>query len=281
MTIDGIGNNAGPGKPSSFDIGVKLEGAGERHTMHVISTGKHGFIDVDGRAYKLPPSQFEQLTSGQGKSNDPTALKALGVDPRSWIRNPTDAGTAMVDGEQTTHVTADVDVPRMFDDVIKAAERSGQAQQIPTEDRDAIRKAVKSARVEVYASKNDGSLRRFVAAVHFQAPGPQGKELAGDVQFDLQVTEVGKPQKIVAPRNAAPISRFDQSSLGLGALNGFGGAPTPSTPAPKAAKPAHSGSGKRSKPAGQTRQAKQQAYVSCVQQADGVAALNKCQPLLP
>jgi hypothetical protein len=187
----------------------------------------------------------------------------------------------MVGGEQTTHVTADVDVPRMFDDVIKAAERSGQAQQIPAEGRDAIRKSVKGAHVEVFASKKDGSLRRFVANATFQAPGPQGKDLAGDVRFDLQVSEVGKPQKIVAPRNAAPISRFDQSSLGLGSLNGFGGAPTRSTPAPKPAKPAHSGSGKHSKPVGQTRQAKQQAYVSCVTQADSVAALNKCQSLLP
>ena len=96
------------------------------------------------------------------------------------------------------------------------------------------------------------------------------------------MSALGKPQKIVAPRHAAPFSRFDQSSLNLGGLNGLGGTPTRSTPAPKPAKPCSIvARGSTPNAAGQTRQAKQQAYVSCVGQAESVPALTKCQSLLP
>jgi hypothetical protein len=279
MSIDGVANPPRGGQAPAFDIGVQVDGGGESHSVHAISTGKRGYVDLDGRAYELPRSQLRRFSSQQGDAGQAASLKALGIDPGSWVTNVTDAGTASVGAEQTNHVTADIDVPRMMEDVTKAAETTGQGQQVPAEAKDAIRKAVKSAKLEVFASKADGSLRRVVATAAFEAPGPQGKNLAGDVRFELQVSNVGKAQKIVAPRNALPFSRLDQSSLGLdglGALGAASGRTARSAPAPRG-----EDSGAPARKARQSRQAANQAYVACVQKALDVTALSKCQQLLP
>jgi hypothetical protein len=280
MTVDGVANPPRDGRPPSFDMGVEMEAGGESHAMRVVSTGRRGYIDVDGRAYELPRAQLRRFAPGAGGGQtDAAAFESLGVDPSKWVSNVADAGTASVGGEQTRHVTADVDVPLMLSDVMKVAESTGQARQVPAEARDAIRDAVKSARVEVFAAESDGTLRRVVATATFSVPGPQGKSIAGDARFELQVDKLDKPEKIVAPRNAAPLSRLDQSSLGLEELGALGGAsggatqrPEP-TPEPEPAEPAQQ--------AEQSRRASNQAYVACVQKALDVPALMKCQPLLP
>lgn len=280
MTIDGVANPARAGQAPTFDIGVQVDGGGESHAVRVISTGKRGFVDVDGRAYELPRSQVSRFTSPAGGGGSAAALNALGVHPGAWVQNVTDAGTASVGAEQTSHVTADIDVPRMIEDLMKASERTGQAQQIPAQARDAIRKSVKSAKLDVYSSKADATLRRVVATATFEAPGPAGKSIAGDVRFDLQVTQVGKPQKVVAPRHAAPFSDLDQSSLGFGSLGTLGAGPGST----QTQRPTHSRAGRSGQPARhaeQSTQASSQAYVACVQKAPDVPALTKCQSLLP
>src|SRR4051812_21354322 len=219
MSIDGFANDSTAAQPRSFDIGVKVEGGGERHTVRVISTSKRRFIEMDGRAYELPAAQVKRLGSGGAAGQESPALKTLGIDPRTWVKGATDAGTARVGGEDTTHVSADIDVPRMFSDLMTAAERSGQAQQIPAEARAQIGKAVKDAKLEIFASKRDGSLRRVAATAHFEAPGPQGKPLQGDLTFDLQATPLPEAQRVVAPRHAAPFSDLAQSPLGLRGLS--------------------------------------------------------------
>jgi hypothetical protein len=280
MSIDGIANPPRAGQAPTFDIGIQVDGGGESHSVHVISTGKRGFVDIDGTAYELPRSQVSRFTSPAGGGGSAAALNALGLHPGAWVQNVTDAGTASVGAEQTSHVTADVDVPRMMEDLMKASERTGQAQQIPPQARDAIRQSVKSARLEVFSSKADGTLRRVVATAAFEARGPAGKSMAGDLRFDLQVTQVGKAQKVVAPRHVAPFSSLDQSSLGLGSLGTLGtGSGSTHAQRPKRSRASHSR--QSAQHAEQSAQASSQAYVACVQKAPDVPALMKCQPLLP
>ena len=219
MTLNGFVNEPRPGQAPSFDIGVNIKGGREQHSVRLVSTGRQAYMDLDGRAYRLPASQLRRISAGEGGKNDASALKALGVDPRNWLRTPRVAGDDQVGGEPVTRVAAGLDVQLMMADLMRAAERSGQAGQIdpiPAEATDSIREAVKDAQFEVYASKQDGTLRRVTATAAFEAPGPQGKNVTGDVRFDLQVSGVGEAQKIVAPRNAVPFSRVDQSDLGFG-----------------------------------------------------------------
>jgi hypothetical protein len=280
MTIDGVANPPRAGRPASFDMGVQVQGGGESHAMRVISTGRKGYVDVDGRAYELPSAQFRRFAPDQGGPGNAAALQSLGVDPGKWVSNVADAGTASVAGEQTRHVIADIDVPLMLADVMKVAERTGQAQQVPGEARDAIRDAVKSAKLEVFAAESDGTLRRVVATATFEAPGPAGKPVSGGVRFDLQVTKLDKPEKIVAPRNPVPFSRLDQGSLGFGRLGSLGGSSPAAAPKPSAASSPGRERGAEGAPQ-RSRQAANQAYVSCVQQAFDVPALMKCQDMLP
>ena len=219
MTLNGFVNEPRPGQAPSFDIGVNIKGGREQHSVRLVSTGRQAYMDLDGRAYRLPASQLRRISAGEGGKNDASALKALGVDPRNWLRTPRVAGDDQVGGEPVTRVAAGLDVQLMMADLMRAAERSGQAGQIdpiPAEATDSIREAVKDAQFEVYASKQDGTLRRVTATAAFEAPGPQGKNVTGDVRFDLQVSGVarGPEDRRPAQHRALLTPRPERSRLG-------------------------------------------------------------------
>src|SRR5690349_15590062 len=153
VSLDRVASPARAGQAPAFDIGVQTTAGGQSHIVRVISTGKRGFVDMDGRAYELPKAQMQRFSSPQGSTGGAAAVSALGLHPGTWVKNVTDAGTASVGAEETDHVTADVDVPTMMNDLMTAAQRTGQSQQIPDEARNAIRQSVKSAKLEVFVSK--------------------------------------------------------------------------------------------------------------------------------
>lgn len=310
-TVDGAFDGANGSSPKA-DVEIEASGAGKKASFGVVSTGKQAFVEVDGRAYEMPPSQVRQLTHGGGQAggkaggkaggasqDDVAALAALGIDPRDWLKNPSDAGTAQVGGEPTRHVTAEVDVPAMFADLTDAAQRSGQGRAIPSDARRTIEQAVKEAQVDVFASEKDGSLRRMTVSAKFEAQNPRGGEpVAGTFRFDLELTEAGKAQTIEAPRHAQPFSKLPPG-LGLsglsGGLSGISGALPAATGAaskpPKhdaASKPPAgtaptapaAGSDAGSAPGGDATRSSQ-AYVACVQKALDLQALKKCQALVP
>jgi len=265
------------GKPQ-FQLDGNVSAAGQSFPFGAVSTGDKAFVTFEGKTYALPAGSLQA-----GGPNTASPLGSLGVDPKTWFTNVRDQGKAEVGGVPVSHFTADFDVTRAFADFQQAAARSGQAGQIPASARQTLSDAVKGATVDVFTGESDHVLRKLAVAGQFEGKGPTGAgTLKGTVTFDLLISEVNRPQEIRAPRHAAPIGRLS-GALGASGLTLGGSAPT-KTPAPaRKREQSHGGSGTGSKHAGAGTRPKRSsaAYVACVQGAQDLPALQKCQALLP
>ena len=241
------------GKPR-FDLEGTLHAAGQNLSFGVISTGEKAFVKVRGKTYLLPAGQLQQA----GAPNA-SPLTSLGVNPNSWFTNVREVGTTTVAGAPVEHLTADFDAARAFADLRNLAAKSGQGQQVPPAAQTTIADAVKQAKVDLYSGKSDHLLRKLTVVGQLAGSAPSGgPAFHGTVNFDLEVTDVNHPQQITAPRNATPIGAAPSRPQGANHR-------THRTHRTGAAR------GQRSS----------QAYVSCVQAAQDIQALDKCQTLLP
>src|SRR5206468_1027857 len=110
---------------------------------------------------------------------------------------------------------------------------------IPATVKKQIIDSVKDTKLDVYTGKNDNVLRKIDLELKFEVPQnaraqAQGLQ-RGDLTFTYQVTELNKPQTIVAPKSARPLSDLQRqfSNSGIGSLGGSssGGGTTGSAPA--------------------------------------------------
>jgi hypothetical protein len=276
-----------------LDVDMTIDGAGSPLQFGVVSTGDQAFIEAQGAAYRVPADQFQSTFAAQGSDRQSAApLAALGVDPKRWLVNASDEGSAKVGGVDTDHVSAGVDTQKLIDDVLALGAKTGNSQLsgLSAADKAQVRKSVQSAKVDVYAARSDGTLRKLAAQVSLNTP--QG---SGNVSFEMQFSDVNKPQKITAPDNALPLSALD-GDLGARLLAGIQGGTTRGGSSGGTPKKDSSGSSRRSssKPdaggagsaAGGTQPGvmalpqSAQAYLKCVEKSKVSADLQKCAPLL-
>jgi len=254
-----------------LDLDMKVSGGGQDADIGLLVDGKRGYLEFDGRWYKLPAGTFNRGAGGAGAQN---LTAALGFDPRGWLRNPRSVGTARVGGVVTDHVSADVDVTRMASDLTGLADRAGQSQGLTPRIREGLDDAVEQARVDLYVGQKDDVLYKLAVSARLDADlGEGAPPLKGDLKFEVAVTDVGKPQKIVAPRDAAPAGEL-QGIPGFTGQAGSAGSGSSGSGKTGSGKSGSAGSGSAAKRS-------EQAYLGCVQQAQDSAALDKCQALLP
>jgi hypothetical protein len=278
VSLKGPFQSNGETKLPSLDWDAEAAGGGQSVAGGIISTGDALFVNFQNQNYEVPKEQVDQINQQLASQKDQTAAD-LGVDPKNWVTNASDEGEEDVNGEATTHVTADVDVGKMLTDLNKAAQSAGgamggaQAQQLTPQQIDQVKQFVKDPKFDVYASKEDGGLRRLNVSLNFEIPEAQRAQAqgatGGSLTFTLDFADVGQEQTIEAPTDAKPLSELQ------GALGGLGGAgATP--PAAGGGTPGGSsgGSGPDAK--------KLEDYSKCLQQADpsDSAALQKCQAIL-
>ena len=173
-------------------------------------------------------------------------------------------------------------MPKLVEDIQTIAENAPQAatQVSPAElgQLDQLGDIIDSAEFDIYSGKDDNVLRKFEASLDLTPPADSGEGTPDDVTLDFTVTlsELNEPQEIAAPSDPQPLQGlFDQlgvdpSALGqLGGALGAGGA---------------SGGGAALPPAGGSPQAPSagsaDAYLQCLQQAQGADALAECEALL-
>lgn len=262
---------------------------GQSFTGGFISTGDRAFVGLQGTNYVLGRDDFNrlrnQLQSAQErdrKSNQPD-FAALGVNPQNWLKNPSKKGTEDVAGEPTEHIAAEVDVPKLLDDVdevLKRVKSSSQAGltaeqrrqlpgRIPPDTKKQIVSAVKEATFDLYSSKDDKTLRKLDVHLKFDVPESLRERLqglrGGTVDFTLQLSDVNKPQTVTAPKGARPFSELQQQ-LGSGALGGLGASGSGSSGGSSNGSSGSSGASAR--------------YLECVQNATSQAELKDCADLL-
>jgi hypothetical protein len=265
-TMSGAFNNPGNGKPSELDMTFTVD-APSKLNMRVVSTGKAAYISVGGRTYKATAADYARL-SGRLGAPQQASLPGLGFNPGEWITDAVNEGAATVDGVATDHISAKLDTDKLTGDLARLSARLGQteSQGLTAKDEQQLKDALNGGRLDVFASKKDGSLRRL--QLHVDVKADQG---SGSLDVVFNVSDVNKPQTIEAPRSAStrPLSQIESDVAG-GFLNpGAAAQSAQETPAPAATPPATA------------VPSEAQGYLGCVQKAASQQELAACSSLLP
>jgi hypothetical protein len=278
-------SNGGKQLPD-FNWQVSISGGGQAFSGGLISTGDNAFVNFQGTNYEVGAERVGQLNqqlasqTGSGKS-----LKDFGIDPQSWVKDPEDKGDETVNGTESTHVSASVDVGKMLSDFNKTIESAGGAmgsntpQQLSADTIAKIQDAVKDPQFDIYVGKDDNRIRRLSVKIEFEIPADQRAQLqgaeGGTLSFQIDFAKVGEPQTVTAPANPHPISELQQQLGGLLGGGGLGGSPGGSSPG--GSTPGAGGSGG----SGPTP-AQLDKYSKCLQNADpsDTGAIQQCSKLL-
>jgi hypothetical protein len=226
-----------------FDFDLNLNLSGQSLSAGAVSTGDKGYVSFAGQTFELGTLYdafkrgYEQSVRQASKKSGGATFSTLGIDPLRWLTNPQKAGEEQVGGADTVHVTSDINVPKLLDDVSTLLGKAPSlgvtgAKGVPTsispQTRRQIADAVKSAKLDVWSGKDDGILRRMTLDLSFAVPqsvqSKAGGLKGGSLTADLTIADLNKDQTITAPKNARPFSDLTSQLQGLfgGALGGSG-----------------------------------------------------------
>jgi hypothetical protein len=276
-SISGPFQSVGSDELPKFDMSLDAHAQGQGFKAGLTSTSDQLFVNFGGTSYEVPAQLLNQLKDSyrrsqqEGSSDQQMSLKSLGLDPLSWLQDPTVEGTESIGGVETDHISSQVDVNALLDDIDKILARvsaqgglpTGQQipSRIPAGDRSQIEEAVKSASIDVWSGKDDHTLRKLTLALSVDVPR---ESTSLDVNLSIELTDLNQPQSISAPATSRPLNEllgqlqgFLGGALGGGALGGSSGS------------------------SGGASSAELQAYSDCVQRAGSdVTEAQKCADLL-
>ena len=270
-----------------LDADIKLDTSAQDFSgsAGLTSTGEGAFVNFQDTDYQVPQELFDQFSTSyvqlqrqsqrQGDEGD-SLLQSLGIDPSGWLTDLSNEGTEDVDGTETVHISGQADVPKLVEDIKKIAENAPDVGREVTPQQlgqlDQLTSVIDSADFDIYSGESDNLLRKLEADLELTPPtGTTGAPDSVTLQLTLTISDVNEPQTISAPSEAQPLADLlqqlgiDPGQLG-GALRGGLGA--------AGALPQAGGS--QAAPSGGASQ----AYLQCLQQAQGEDALSECAELL-
>lgn len=251
-----------------WDATAEAEGAGQSFSVDggVVVTADNAFVEYQDQAYEVGTDTFEQLKSQleaqqeaagnteglsfkeafvQGCSQsisqqggDPSACE--NIDIGSWLGELSNEGTEDIDGDEATHISGQLDVEAMVNDLVElgtAVPSAGGAQ--PTDEQiQQVTDAISEAGFDVYVDEDD-QVRQvdFTFGLDLSSipeAASSGVSTA-DLSFSAGVAEPNEEQTIEAPADAAPIEDLANQLGGLGALGGLGGGSLGGAASPDAA----------------------------------------------
>lgn len=277
-TISGPFQSAGSGQLPKFDLALDASAQGQGIRAGLTSTSDQLFVNFGGTSYEVPAQLVDRLKqsfdrSQQQRSSQHASFSALGLDPLSWLQDPTVVGTESVGGVKTDHISAKVDVNALLNDVDKLLARVSSGgipgvpggrvpSSLPASARTQIEQAVKSATIDVWSGQSDHTLRKLTLAI--SVVPPRGATRSVDVNLSIELSDLNQPQTIQAPANSRPLNELLGQLQGLlgGALGG-------------------SALGGSSGSSGGASSKQLNAYAKCIQRAgSNVAEAQKCASLL-
>ena len=232
-------SNGGATLPD-FALGLDLLGGDKPITLGAVFAQGGGYLTIEGQAFDLGSDLYRTFKTGYEKAkedssaikSDDSTLSALGIAPIRWLKDPKNVETEDIAGTQTEHVAAGVDVTKLLDDVstllgkaksVTSAGGAAAGTSVPTqltvEQRDAIAKAIKSAKVDVWTGSKDHTLRKVAVDVQLVN--------GGHVIFQITIAQLNQAQKIAKPADARPIGELRGALADLGLV----GASTTTPPA--------------------------------------------------
>jgi hypothetical protein len=219
----------------SVDLEVELgtDGGGQTVTTGFLSTGDRAFVKFQDVYYEEPASEVRRANRTFARNQRRhSSLRALGLDPRSWLLLAEDKGDEEVAGVPTRHLSGTLDVVTLLTDLNRFVSRSGSAlggatgpplpEPISSEDILRMSEVVEDSNLEVYVGKRDRIVRRVSGRIEFDVPGERRDEFngleGGSIQFSVEFRDVNGSQEIEAPRKARPLVKLTRSLGGLDAL---------------------------------------------------------------
>jgi hypothetical protein len=246
LSLTGPFETTGSKRLPKFDFSLLVSGAGAGFSAGAVSTGEKGFVKLQGKTYAVRDDVYQNFKRGyeqasqrpNGSANNPS-LSSLGINPRAWLKNSSNAGDTDVGGTSTTHIKSEIDVPKLLQGISTLLQRAStlrvpQTTRVPTaltpQQQQQIQQVIKKASFDVYSGKGDKTLRKLTLDVGFSIPRSTTQQ-SGQVTLNLEFDDLNKGQTISAPANARPFSEL-QSALGglsglsgaLGSLSGTSGA---------------------------------------------------------
>jgi hypothetical protein len=252
LHLSGPFQSNGGDKLPDFALDVDFQGGRQPVTMGAVFAQGGGFLTIEGQAfdlgadiYKSFKQGYEKAKADAAKKNDnknQATLSALGISPLRWLKDPKNKGTEDIAGATTVHIASGVDVGKLLEDVStllgKAKNVTGSAgasvpSSLSAQQREAITRSVKSAKVDVWTGAKDHTLRKVAVAVQIDVPDDLRAQ-AGNLRtghLDLQVTlaQLNQHQTIRKPGGARPLSELRAALQQLGLVGSSSGSGASST----------------------------------------------------
>ncbi|EHN11135.1 hypothetical protein PAI11_20010 [Patulibacter medicamentivorans] len=196
------GPYASDGKSTKFDFAVDLGGAAGGSSdaqIGLLSAGGATYVKLGGQPFLVGNDVVDGLKDDQQKGKGSgLSFKSLGIDPRSWLKDPKTVGDEQLAGEDVTHVKAGVDQQRLGDDLVKLLSRAGQATGASqakevTATVKRLQGDIRSAAIDIWAADGSGKLRRMKLDLKLKT---------GAVVLDFGLSRINEPVTVTQPKNA-------------------------------------------------------------------------------
>ena len=256
------GDPEDPNALPQLDLTATATGEGGGQTIDfeggLVVTEDNAFIEYNGSTYEVGTDNFAQLKEGFESSTGTAtetdagasftegcaaAIEAQGGDPAacdfdisSWATDLTNEGTEDKGGAEATHVSGNLDLTAMLNDLVglglslPQAEAQGLSPELIEGSLGIVEQAIDEASFDIYAATEDDSLRGLDFALGVDPTVIPGAAEAGisslDLGFSFELSDVGSTQTIAAPTGeTTPIDDLVGQIPGLEGLGGLGGLP--------------------------------------------------------
>jgi hypothetical protein len=244
LHLTGPFENEGEGELPRFALQLALTADGHSLPVGATSTSSALYVELAGTWFSLPQStytalqqSYAQATRRASSAKVRSTFASLGIEPGKWLSDPTVAGTATIDGVETIHLTAAVNVAGFLTDVSKLSQAGsslGFSSAVPGASLftpsaiNELSKSVKVADVNIYTGKSDHLLRRLELDATVSSNSQTKAILSGlssaEVKVLLELSDLNKPQTITAPSKPESSSQmFPALEQLLGTLEGAAG----------------------------------------------------------
>ena len=282
VKLGGRFQGQGSGKFPQFDVDASLKAEGSQSfsgTGGLISTGDRAFVNFQGTDYAVPQALYDefvasyaQLQSKNSSSQGTGLLQALGINVANWLTDLKNEGTEDIEGTKTIHVSGNLDVSKLVEDLKTIAQKAGGAAGNFNPDQlDRLNQTIQSGDIDVFSGETDKLLRSLQLSFDLKPPETPGAPDSLTIDVELNLADVNKPQTIQPPANSQPLQvLLQQRGIDLGRLGnslrgglGTGGALPESGGSTTAPSPTAT-----------------QQYQQCLSQARGQAAIQQCAKIL-
>jgi hypothetical protein len=213
VSVVGPFSDAGGQPEAKLDVSLGLRGGILGGDMYL--KGDKAYIGLGSTAYEVPAAIAAPLRKplGHGGNTLDEIMGVFNINPDRWAKNPRIVGNERISGIDTIHGTADINTKNLFLDLATLAKRltslritdiTGLPRKVDARDRAALARSVKTATGDVYTGAKDHVLRRAKLNVLLKPSAKDRKLLkfsSVKVAANLDITDVGAPQKINVPSN--------------------------------------------------------------------------------